>query len=134
MQDPNSKSLLESTRQTMTTWSPQRVAPPQIDPHLDDMNILQRTAEILRYRLMALEYTLSPCGALRAFLKLCVALGLLLSIPALLIVPVLIVLFQGLADLAAAIAAICMGILQAILAVFGIVVAGGMLAAFCRRR
>jgi hypothetical protein len=98
------------------------------------MNGLYRTAEILRYRLHTLEYALAPRGTLRAFLMLCMMLGLLIGIPAILIIPAIVVLLYGLADMTAAIAAICMNILRALLAVAGIVAACWGLIAFFRKR
>lgn len=134
MPDPNNKSSLESIFRALATWNPRPIPPPEMDPGLDGMNGLQRAAEILRHRLHIQEFALAPRGTLRAFLRLCMVLGLLIGIPAILVVPAIVVLFYGLADMTAALAAICMNILQAVVAVAGIVAACWVLVAFSRKR
>jgi hypothetical protein len=98
------------------------------------MPVLRRTAVILHYRVAALEYALSPNGSLRAFIRLCVMLGLLIGIPVLLILPPLVLLFFGLVDVAAAIAEACLSILKALLAVIGIIAIGALLKAMSKRK
>jgi hypothetical protein len=116
------------------TWNPNTITQPILDPDLERMPVLRRTAVILHYRLAALEYALSPNGTLRAFVRLCTMLGLMLSISALLILPPLVLLFYGLADVAAAIAQACLSILKAMLYVIGIVAIGMLLMAVFNRK
>jgi hypothetical protein len=116
------------------TWNPNAISQPILDPDLERMPVLRRTAVILHYRLAALEYALSPNGTLRAFIRLCTMLGLMLSVSALLILPPLVLLFYGLADVAAAIAEACISILKAMLAIIGIVAIGMLLMAVFNRK
>src|SRR5687767_2020170 len=75
-------------------WHPQPVAEPKIDPQLDQLDHLQRTAEVLHYSMRRLEFWLSPGGTLREWLRFNVVVTAVLGIPALLIVPLITYLLE----------------------------------------
>jgi hypothetical protein len=70
-------------------WQPKPVPLPHVDPDLTEFPAIERSAEVFRYKLLQLEYALSPGGALRAWLKMNLLVCLILGIPALLVVPVI---------------------------------------------
>lgn len=70
-------------------WKPQPLSTPQVDPTFMQMGQVQRTTEALRYSVLKLEYWLSPHGNLREWLRWNTTVAIILSIPALLIVPVI---------------------------------------------
>ena len=121
--DPRWKSLWR----TLRSWDPQPVPEPELDPQLGTYSGLERAAEILRYRLHRLEYVLSPCGMLREWLKLGLRIFLVLSVPALFVLPALVMLFYGIVELTALALRVCVNVLQILLAILGIVVVGGLL-------
>ena len=71
-----------------TTWQPSVVPLPVVDPDLAELPTLERVAEVCRYQLLQLEYSLSRGGGIREWLRLNLLLAVLLIIPALLVVPV----------------------------------------------
>ena len=75
-------------RQWITNhWHPAPMEPPKVDPELPILNDVQRSAEVLRYSVLKTEYWLSPSGTLREWVRLNAIVALILSIPALFIVP-----------------------------------------------
>jgi hypothetical protein len=66
---------------------------PEIDRDLERLSFLERVAEVLRYSIARLEYSISATGELRAWFKGSLSLALLLAIPAVLIMPVLTAIF-----------------------------------------
>lgn len=77
-------------------WSPRKIDPPTVDPDLEKLNGPQRTAEVLRYTILSLEWWLSPNGRLREWLKLNGKISSILLIPAVLLAPLItFLLWQG---------------------------------------
>lgn len=77
-------------------WSPTKIHPPTVDPDLEKLNGPQRTAEVLRYTILSLEWWLSPNGRLREWLKLQGKISSILLIPAVLVIPlVTFIIWQG---------------------------------------
>jgi hypothetical protein len=70
---------------------------------------------------LAFEYSLSPGGGLRAWLKLNTAVALFLGIPALLVVPVITVLFTAVSTWTALLLQIVLNLLYAALALMALV-------------
>jgi hypothetical protein len=70
---------------------------------------------------LAFEYSLSPGGGLRAWLKLNMAVALFLGIPALLVVPVITVLFTAVSTWTALLLQIVLNLLYAALALMALV-------------
>ena len=81
-----------------------------------------RVTEVLRYAALALEYSLSPGGGLRAWLKLNLVIGIVLGITALIVVPMVTVLLAGMASWAALLLQIVLNLLYAALALMALVV------------
>ena len=80
---------------------PQPLEEPAVDPELPDLPALERSAEVLRYQTLRAEYSLSPGGRLRAWVKLMLILFVVFGLPAALFTPVLVLLASGLADVSA---------------------------------
>ena len=70
-------------------WQPKPIDPPQPDADLEDLNGVQRSAEVIRYSILSLEFWLSPLGRLREWIRLNGKLCAVLLIPALLILPLI---------------------------------------------
>lgn len=71
----------------VAAWCPVPLPAPIVDPELDRLGFVPRSAEVIRYQVLRLEHALSPGGGLRCWMKLNVLLALGLSIPAVLLVP-----------------------------------------------
>jgi hypothetical protein len=89
--------------------------------------MLPRAAEILLFRLLQVEFAISPGGVLREWVKLCLRILLLLLIPACLLVPPVVLIAVGLADLAQEIARMCAEALKAVMAITAAVAIGALL-------
>jgi hypothetical protein len=70
-------------------WHPEPIPPPFVDPDLEKLSGVERSAEVVRYSILSLEFWLSPKGWLREWLRLNWKLGLVLLIPVLLVVPII---------------------------------------------
>ncbi len=95
MTNQNSESIWRAILHLVTTWDPKPIPAPQLDPQVASYPALKRTAEILRFRFHQLEWVLSAAGTLRAWLWLWLRIFLVLNIPALLLVPILTLLFSA---------------------------------------
>jgi len=71
------------------SYNPQPVEAPSIDPQLPTLPAVLRVAEVCRFTLSKLEYSLSSGGGLRAWFKLNLLIALLIAAPAILILPVI---------------------------------------------
>ena len=130
---PPPDTLARSTRKALVAWTPKPIPVPQLAPDVLSLPAIERAAEILRYRLLSLEYALSPNGSLRAWFKLCLKIALVIGIPVLLIGPILMLVLTGIVDITEAIASICLNLLKAFLAIAAIVVVIAALVAARRR-
>jgi hypothetical protein len=74
-----------------TTWNPQPLPVPAIDPDLEELQAFERITEVLRYQLLKIEYGLSSRGGLREWARVVMVLSLVLVIPAVLVVPLVTV-------------------------------------------
>jgi hypothetical protein len=101
-------------------WKPVPVPPPEVDPQLTALPLIQRSAEVLRYKILQLEYAVSPEGALRGWFKLNVLLFLLIGIPAVLFVPVITLILGSLAVWTDFLANAVMNILRALVGLLAI--------------
>jgi hypothetical protein len=68
-------------------WSPRPLPPPSIDPEFRTMGWLERSAEVIRFSLLCLEYWVSGSGILREWLRLNLWVALFLFSAAILIIP-----------------------------------------------
>lgn len=75
-------------------WHPQPIAKPLITVQFDQLDHLQRTAEVFHYSLRRLEWWISPNGTLREWLRFNLMVAAVLGIPALLIVPLITYLLE----------------------------------------
>jgi hypothetical protein len=105
-------------------WQPFPLAEPRVDPDLPHLPAIVRTAEVLRYQALRLEYALSPDGALRGWAKLNLLAFLVLGIPVALFVPALTLLLGFLATGTALFLEAAVNLLLAFLALLAIVVVG----------
>lgn len=102
-------------RRDLTVWRPHQIPEPVLDPNIGEHGAIERVAEIYRYHLLRVEFALSPSGVLREVLKRCLRILLLLCVPAFMIIPALVVIAAGLADLAAEVVRMCFNALKAVL-------------------
>jgi len=61
-------------------WQPQPLVRPIVDPDLTSLSPIERSAEVLRYQLLKVEYALSAGGSLREWLKLNLRIAVVLAI------------------------------------------------------
>lgn len=98
-----------------TTWNPQPLPVPSINPDLEELPAIERIAEVLRYQLLHIEYGLSNRGGLREWIRLVAVLTLVLAIPAVLLVPLVTVFLSAAASWTALLFQITQYILYALL-------------------
>jgi hypothetical protein len=79
-------------------WRPAPIEKPKIDPDLPGMPWPERCAEAIRYAFMVAEHWLSNRGVLREWIRLNLWVGVGLLVTALLIVPPVTLLLEGVAD------------------------------------
>jgi hypothetical protein len=77
------------------SWNPTPIEPPKVDPEIEKLDALQRSAEAIRYSILSTEFWLSPTGQVREWFRHNGRLALWLAIPGFLVVPVITwILFQ----------------------------------------
>jgi hypothetical protein len=87
MQTNPETHLARSNRLLQQHWNPKPIAPPKPDPDIETMNGPQRSAEVIRYSILSVEYWLSPLGRLREWVRLNSKLSMVLLIPGILVLP-----------------------------------------------
>ena len=70
-------------------WNPTPVPMPVPDEDFEHLSAVEKIAESIRYTILEIEHSVSPGGTLRAWLKVNIALAVLIGIPALLVLPVI---------------------------------------------
>ncbi len=118
-------------------WQPVPVPKPEVDPELPQLPAIQRSAEVLRYKMLQLEFAVSPEGGLRGWLKLNVLLALLIGIPALFLAPLITFLVSSFASWTGFLLAAVMNLLYtllALLAIFAIIMGVGFFLTQVRSR
>jgi len=84
--------LLKNFRES---WQPKPVDPPHVDPDLLQLDGLTRSAESFRYSIMSIEWWVSSNGRLREWLRHNTHAAAWLAIPAVLVLPLIVlILFQ----------------------------------------
>ncbi len=84
------RKCLECLKQFVARhWHPKPIDPPTPDPGIEEMSGPQRSAEVMRYSILSLEFWLSPLGRLREWIRLNGKVSAVLLIPALLILPLI---------------------------------------------
>lgn len=109
-------------RALRAAWQPVPIQAPEVDPDLTALSPIERSAEVLRYKFLQLEYALSPSGALRGWLKLNLLLCLLLAIPAVFIVPILTAVLSAFETWTALLHAAARNLFYALLYLLGIII------------
>ena len=91
-----------SIKKTISSYFPATpipLEPPTLDQDFDKLSILERTTESLKYNLLSLEFTVSPKGGLRQWIKINISLLLFFGIPILLFVPLATYFMGGFANI-----------------------------------
>lgn len=84
------RGCLECLKQfVLKHWHPKPIDPPKPDPDIENLTGPQRSAEVMRYSILSIEFWLSPLGRLREWVRLNGKASAVLLIPALLIVPLI---------------------------------------------
>jgi hypothetical protein len=128
------RELPDRPRHPLIVWRQETLPRPILDPDLASMPALRRAAVILHNRMAAIEYALSPNGFLRAFIRLCALLGLLVGIPVLLIVPPVVLLIYALVDISVALVEVLRNVLTGLLYLLAILAIGGLLVALFNQK
>ena len=66
-------------------WQPQEIRPPTVDPAMPYNTGIERSAEVFRYTVLAIEYWLAPSGFLREWARLNAKVAVVLAVPLLLV-------------------------------------------------
>jgi len=110
-------------------WQPKPIKPPIAEPEIENLNGLQRSAEVIRFNLLSLEWWLSPNGRLREWLKLHGKISSILIIPAVLVIPLVTFILWQLAtwiaflvQIAGSLIVLPLAILGAALVMSGVVI------------
>lgn len=72
------------------SWQAKPVEQPRVNPELENLNGLTRSAESIRYSILSIEFWISPNGQVREWLRQMVGVASGLSIPALLVLPLVV--------------------------------------------
>ena len=76
-------------------WNPTPIDPPTVDPDLQHLHPLTRSAESIRYSILRIEWWISKGGVVREWLRHNTRCAVVLGIPAALVVPIVtFILFQ----------------------------------------
>jgi hypothetical protein len=76
-------------RLLLRNWQPGPLATPTVDPDLENLSGVERSAEAVRYSFRSLEFWLSPGGFLREWLRFNARIAAFLGIPSVLVVPII---------------------------------------------
>lgn len=77
------------------SWQPKPVEKPLVDPALQHLDPITRSAESIRYSILSIEFWISPNGQVREWMRQNTRLAAWLGIPALLVLPlVVLILYQ----------------------------------------
>ena len=84
-------------RLLVSAWKPQPLPEPVVPSDLPDSPFVERSAGVIKFQLLRLEYALSAGGGLRAWFKINIVLCLILAAPAILVVPCVTAIVAGIA-------------------------------------
>ena len=104
------------------TWSSAQLPTPEIDADLTEMSAVERIAEVLRYKLLQLEFSISRGGGIRAWLRLNLFLTAVLAIPALFVVPVVTWLMGSFVTLSELLLAVAQNLLSTLITIITFVI------------
>lgn len=97
------KATNRSMRKAISPYFPSAPVPlvkPTIEDDFNNHLLLERVTESIKYNILCLEYSISPKGGLRQWVKINISLLLLLGIPILIFVPLATYLMGGFSDIA----------------------------------
>lgn len=97
-----SKSNNTAVSKTISSYFPATPIPlnkPKIDNDFNDLPAIERVTEALLYNFLSIEYSISPKGGLRQWIKINLSLLLLFGIPILIFVPLVTYLMGGFANI-----------------------------------
>src|SRR5262245_18582057 len=86
------KLVLSLVGAIRASYNPQPIDKPRIDTELPSLPTIVRVAEVCRFTLANIEYSLSSGGGLRAWFKLIFLIALLIAAPVVFIFPVVTLL------------------------------------------
>jgi hypothetical protein len=95
---PSEKGVGRSLRGTLSAYFPKTPVPltkPAIVDDFHGLSVLGRVTESIKYNISCFEYSISPKGGLRQWIKINISLLLLFGIPILIFVPLLTYLLSG---------------------------------------
>ena len=98
----NQKTIDRSIRKTISPYFPTNHVPlekPSIDKNFKNLSHIERVTESLRYNVHCLEYSISPKGGLRHWIKINIALLILFGIPVMIFMPLITYLIGGVAEI-----------------------------------
>lgn len=72
---------------TPRRWNPQPVSPPSVDPNIEQLDPIQRSAETIRFTCLCFERWVSKSGQVREWLRHNARLATWLAIPTVLVLP-----------------------------------------------
>lgn len=96
------KTTDRSIKLAISSYFPTASAPlknPAIDDDFQNLPIIERVTESIKYNILCLEYSISPKGGLRQWFKLNFSLLLLFGIPILIFVPLVTYVMSGFSDI-----------------------------------
>jgi hypothetical protein len=79
-------------------WQPTPLKPPIVDPEIEILPPIQRSAETIRYSILSFEFWISPNGQVREWFRQNAKLAAWIGLPAFLILPIvtfILVQFAG---------------------------------------
>ncbi len=109
------------------------IQPPRIPSRFTQQPFLERISEAIRYSILNLEYSLSPSGALRQWLKLNGLLFLWFGVPTFLLVPVVTSLMNQCVSISAYFQATVQNLMHALVPLFILVGILSILIAFIKK-
>ncbi len=96
------KTAGRSMKKAISLYFPSTPAPlkkPHIDKDFNDLPVIDRVTESISYNILCLEYSISPKGGLRQWIKINISLLLLFGIPILIFVPLATYFMAGFSDI-----------------------------------
>jgi len=71
-------------------WQPKPVNPPVVDPEIENLDPLQRSAEVIKYSILSIEFWISPKGQVREWLRNNTHMAAWLAVPTILVLPIIL--------------------------------------------
>jgi len=84
-------TIPSSILQLALHWNPQPVKPPQLDPEFDQLSMVPRIVEVIRYRFHSCEYGISPDGLLQEWRRFWFRLAVIVGIAGVCLLPIVLV-------------------------------------------